>query len=86
MFAFKPQGGSVVSFRPFYKIETGKYFAGIEVKKSLKSSWILSFSSLNVATICSKETIQDLKRWQFCNKTQLPFYLPSSIKNEACFS
>ncbi len=60
MFALRPQGGSVVNFKPFYRIETGKYFAGIEVKNSLKSSWISSFYSEKVETICSSATIQDL--------------------------
>jgi hypothetical protein len=36
--AFIPLGGSVVNFTEFYKTETGKYEAGIEVKNSLKSS------------------------------------------------
>ena len=34
--AFRPRGGSRVSLLPFWRIGTGKYSAGIDVKNSLK--------------------------------------------------
>ena len=39
-FAFSPLGGSFVTLTPFCSIVIGKCPQGMEVKKSLKSSWI----------------------------------------------
>jgi len=37
-----PAGGSIVSFAEFWRINVGKYSAGIEVKNNLNSKLILS--------------------------------------------
>jgi hypothetical protein len=57
-----PRGGSVVSFIPFYKIDTGKYTAGILVKNNLKSGWIDSHLSFISSKISSKPAIKVLAR------------------------
>lgn len=61
-----------MSFEPFWRIGTGKYSAGIEVKNNLKFSlpW---YYSLNDKTIFYSEGIQLLAKWQFVNRTQFPY-------------
>jgi len=61
-FALIPLGGSVVNLIPFYKIETGKYDTGIEVKYSLKFSLISPSLSAISSTIASKPFMKNLAK------------------------
>merc|ERR1719446_1238385 len=67
-----PFGGSKVSLHEACSTGTGKYFAGIEVSHSRKSSWLVD-SAGKASTIFSSLGIHDLARWQFWSTTQSPF-------------
>lgn len=73
-----PLGGSLVSFTPFCSTGTGKYGAGMDVRKRRKSALMGPASdvparrSASVSTIFSSCGIHDLARWQFCSSTQSP--------------
>ena len=83
--AFKPLGGSVVNFIPFYNTLTGKYEAGIEVRniRNWGFNWISFIRSTNYYNIYSMDDIHDLARWQFCSNTQNPSFYALSINNSA---
>lgn len=73
-FALKPWGGYKVILTPFCKTEIGKVGVGMEVSHSRKSELV---ASPNSSTNFSKEGIHEAAKWQFCNKTQVPFnYAP----------
>jgi hypothetical protein len=67
-----PLGGSKVSLHDVCSTGVGKYFAGIDVSHSRKSSWMV-VSIGKPSTIFSSLGIQLLARWQFCSTTQSPF-------------
>lgn len=83
MLARMPLGGSLVTLTLFWRTLTGKCLAGMELRKSRKSSWISSgFSDISF-TMFSMANIQDAARWQFCRNTQSPVLTAARISFSA---
>lgn len=61
----------MVSLTEFCKTNMGKSLLGIEVSQSLKSGWVVSGDSSSHRA--SSLGIQEIDRWQFCNRIQPPF-------------
>ena len=66
MLFLKPFGGSLVTFMPFYKIDTGNLSLGIEVNHILNA---LPLSSTISSKIPSRIGMKEGAKWQFWRTT-----------------
>jgi len=65
----RPEGGSRVILTEFYRIETGKALAGIDVSHKRKSLCLVSSMD---SQIDSRTGIQETAKWQFISSTHPP--------------